>query len=291
LAAARQPAPKAWRRRDIERLGLPRYDAADLAGIKRELGDGAGFVVVDGVAPSLEDAGAGVAFTGFGEALGRLLPQNAKQETLVEIADFTDEDAFDDRGYRSPGELHPHTDPPPLIALLCRRAARTGGANRLISAEAIRHSIRDSRPDLLAELEAGFHFFMPDETTPGGGRSRGIIPVFADGPGGLSCIYYRPFIERAAVAEKRPLSPQAIEALDLFDRLANDDGLQITYRLAPGEMLILNNFRVLHARDEYEDWPEKPRRRSLLRLWLDADWLPTPPTAHAGRRNPMADFL
>ncbi len=285
----RDPAPKAWRCRDIERLGLPRYGAGDFAGIKRELGDGAGFVLVSGVGDGSDDAGA--ALTRFGETLGRLLPQNAKQETLVEIADFSDEDAFDDRGYRSPGELNPHTDPPPLIALLCVRAARRGGTNRLVSAAAIHDAIRDERPELLPVLEAGFPFFMPDETTPGAGRSRGTIPVLIDGPGGLSCIYYRPFIERAAEVERTPLSPQAVAALDLFDRFASDDELRITHLLEPGEVLILNNYRVLHARDEYEDWPNKEERRRLLRLWLDADWLPAPPAAHAGRRNPMADFL
>ena len=117
-----EPAPRAWRRQDIERHGLPRYDPGDMAGIKRELSHGAGFVLVRGVAEQFADPGD--ALTRFGEALGRLLPQNAKQETLVEISDFSDKDAFDDRGYRSPGKLNPHTDPPLLIALLCVCPAR-----------------------------------------------------------------------------------------------------------------------------------------------------------------------
>ena len=107
----RDLAPRAWRRRDMERLGLPRYAAGDLSGIRSELRDGAGFALVhdlveeSGGAEGTDDAGA--CLLRFGQALGRLLPQNAKQETLVEIADFSDEDAFDDRGYRSPGELNP----------------------------------------------------------------------------------------------------------------------------------------------------------------------------------------
>ena len=203
-----------------------------------------------------QSADAGGCLLRFGQALGRLLPQNAKQETLVEIADFSDQDEFDDRGYRSPGELNPHTDPPPLIVLLCLQPARQGGTNRLVSADTIRDSIRTENPDLLALLETGFPFFMPDETTPGAGRSRGVIPVLLDGPGGLSCIYYRPFIERAAEVTGAPLSGKSIAALDLFDRFASDPDLQVRHMLEAGEALILNNYRVLHARDEYEDWQQ-----------------------------------
>ena len=273
----------------MERLGLPRYAADDLPGIRSELRDGAGFALVRDVVSHSADAGD--CLTRFGQALGRLLPQNAKQEVLVEIVDFSDEDEFDDRGYRSPGELNPHTDPPPMIVLLCLRPARHGGTNRLVSADSIREAIRKENVDLLPVLEEGFAFFMPDETTPGAGRSRDVIPVLIDGPGGMSCIYYRPFIERAAEVAGAPLSGKSVAALDLFDHFANDPGLQVQHTLVAGEALILNNYRVLHARDEYEDWPEKAKRRYLLRLWLDADWLPEPPQAHAGRRNPMAALL
>ncbi len=288
-ATTRDLAPRAWRRADMECRGLPRYAADDLSGIRSELRDEAGFALVQDVVVQSGDAGGDL--LRFGRSLGRLLPQNAKQETLVEIADFSDEDEFDDRGYRSPGELNPHTDPPPLIVLLCLQPARHGGTNRLVSADTIRDSIRTENPDLLPVLETGFPFFMPDETTPGGGRSRGVIPVLLDGPGGLSCVYYRPFIERAAEAQDAPLSAKSLEALDLFDRFAGDPDLQVSHTLAPGEALIINNYRVLHARDEYEDWPDKAERRHLLRLWLDADWLPDPPPAHAGRRNPLAALL
>jgi hypothetical protein len=287
--AHRAPLPRAWRRADIEQRGVPRYRHDDFQGIRTELRDGAGFVLVDGLLET--SAEPAERLTQFGSQLGRLLAQNAKRETLVQIADFTDEDEFDDRGYRSPGELDPHTDPPPLIALLCLRPAREGGTNRLVSAETIRNSIRQEAPEALARLEAGFAFFLPDEQTRGAGRSREALPILLDGPGGLSCVYYRPFIERAAEVSGVALSADARAALDAFDRFANDPELQIAYTLEAGEMLILNNYRVLHARDDYADWPQKERRRCLLRLWLDADWLPDPPPAHAGRRDPMAALL
>ena len=284
--STRPPLPRNWRRGDIERRGLPYYRLDEIDGIKAELRDGAGFVIVR---DSLEcPTDAEDITVRFGKALGRLLPQNAKRETLVEIADFTDEDEFDDRGYRSPGELTPHTDPPPLIVLMCVRKARNGGTNRLVSAEAIRETLQADAPHALARLEAGYPFFVPDETIPGAGSIWSEVPVFAEGAGGLSCIYYRPFIERAADIGEAPLSARSVEALNLFDTTSSDVDLTVTHTLEPGELLVLNNYRVLHARDDYEDWPEKDKRRKLLRLWLDADWMPKPPISHAIRLDAIA---
>jgi hypothetical protein len=35
-----------------------------------------------------------------------------------------------------------------------------------------------------------------------------------------------------------------------------------------GDVQILHNHTILHARSAYEDWPEVQRKRHLLRLWL-----------------------
>ena len=38
----------------------------------------------------------------------------------------------------------------------------------------------------------------------------------------------------------------------------------------PGDIQLLKNSVILHARTEYEDFPEPERKRHLLRLWLTA---------------------
>jgi hypothetical protein len=38
--------------------------------------------------------------------------------------------------------------------------------------------------------------------------------------------------------------------------------------LRPGDIQWLKNSVILHARTEYEDFPEPERKRHLLRLWL-----------------------
>ncbi len=38
----------------------------------------------------------------------------------------------------------------------------------------------------------------------------------------------------------------------------------------PGDVQLLNNAKILHAREGYQDYDEPERRRHLLRLWLAA---------------------
>jgi Taurine catabolism dioxygenase TauD, TfdA family len=47
--------------------------------------------------------------------------------------------------------------------------------------------------------------------------------------------------------------------------------LQFETRLEPGEACFLNNYTVMHARSEFEDWEEPDKKRLMLRLWLDVE--------------------
>jgi hypothetical protein len=74
------------------------------------------------------------------------------------------------------------------------------------------------------------------------------------------------------------LSETDIEALELFDDLANDQELRLDMELRPGDMQFLHNHTCLHDRTAFVDWPEPERKRHLLRLWLAAPGArPLPP--------------
>ena len=64
------------------------------------------------------------------------------------------------------------------------------------------------------------------------------------------------------------LTARHVEALDLFDALANDARLNFSMRLERGDMQFVYNHSLLHDRTSFVDWPEPERRRHLLRLWL-----------------------
>ena len=56
--------------------------------------------------------------------------------------------------------------------------------------------------------------------------------------------------------------------LDLFDAIANEPGMALSFQMEPGDFQLVNNYCVLHARTNFEDYAEPDRRRHLLRLWL-----------------------
>ena len=97
------------------------------------------------------------------------------------------------------------------------------------------------------------------------------IPVFNWHKGYLTAIYQRQYIDSAQrFADAPRLTPAQIEALDLFDRLANDPKLHLFMEFKPGDVQLVHNHTMLHDRTGFEDWPEPERRRHLLRLWLAA---------------------
>lgn len=240
-----------------------------------------GFAMVRGLGAEGDVAAFRSAYRRFGDSLGTVMPQNLAGSMLEDICNYSDLDTFDNRGYRSGGELSMHTDPPTLLTLYCVRPAKSGGANHLASIEAIHREIEARRPDLLPELYAPFRYWEPSEAAAGEGAvSSWSRPVFMRQDGRISCLYYRPYIELAANASGVPLTARQVEAFDCFDAVANDPRFLVTVQLEAGDCLVLHNRAVMHARTDYEDWPERERRRHLLRLWIDAPDIRPAPAAH-----------
>ena len=145
--------------------------------------------------------------------------------------------------------------------------AKAGGLSSLVSSVTIYNEMRRRRPDLVPYL------FEPIETDRRGEVADGQkpyfqIPVFNWHAGLLSAIYQRKYIDSARRFVKTPLSPQQREALDLFDALADDPGLNLCMTLSSGDVQLVHNHTLLHDRTAFEDWPEPERKRHLLRLWL-----------------------
>src|SRR5439155_17371598 len=94
------------------------------------------------------------------------------------------------------------------------------------------------------------------------------IPVFSERGGRISCRYLRAFVELAEQRHGRRLSDGERRALDLFDQIAARPELQLRLRLEPGDLLLVNNYSVLHARTAFDDAPDDASKRLLLRLWI-----------------------
>jgi hypothetical protein len=210
-----------------------------------------------------------IAFLGIGCHLGSLRPQNADGHLLGHVKD-TGLSSNDPnvRIYQTRERQTFHTDSCDVVGLLCLSPAKSGGLSSLVSSTTIFNEMRSRRPDLARIL------FEPIETDRRGEVAEGEkpffnIPVFNWHAGLLSAIYQRQYIESARrFANVRPLTPSQVEALNLFDELANDSKLHLMMELQRGDMQFVHNHTILHYRTAFEDWPEPDRKRHLLRLWL-----------------------
>ncbi len=234
-----------------------------------------GFAILNSSAAELVDDGIATRrreLLSFGNALGAPMFQSLRAELVEDVKDFSDVETGDDRGYRSGGEIKPHSDPPTLLVLHCLQPAKHGGDSSLVSVASIAARMTAIDETLHGELFRPF----PDWIIAGqngaaeAGPAREPRPVLTIRNGVVSCVLYRPFIERAADALDAPLTSNQVAALDLFESCSFDNSLTLRFVLRAGQTLVLHNRSVLHARTDYDDWPELHRRRHFLRLWIDA---------------------
>ncbi len=208
-------------------------------------------------------------FCGIGTHLGNARSQNAQGHILGHVRDTGVSSSDPDvRIYQTAERQSFHTDSADVVGLLCLKQAQTGGESLLVSALSIYNRYKQLRPDLLPLL------FEPIATdrrgeVPTGEKPYTTIPVFNWYMGFLTVYYQRQYIESAQRFDDAPrLTDRHIEALDVFDALANDPALYFSMQLEPGDMQFVYNHSQLHDRTAFTDWLETAERRHLLRLWL-----------------------
>ena len=235
-----------------------------------EVLNGRGFALIRALpTQSWTQRQATIAFLGIGVHLGNLRMQNADGHLLGHVRDLglSSKDP-NTRIYQTRERQTFHTDSCDVVGLLCLRAAKSGGLSSLVSSTTIFNEMLRRRPDLLKVL------LDPIETdrrgeVPEGGKPYFSIPVFNQHLGKVSAIYQRQYIESARrFAGVAPLSAVQIDALDLFDELANDPDLNLMMELELGDIQLVHNHTILHDRTAFEDFPELERKRHLLRLWV-----------------------
>ena len=253
--------------------------------LREEVLDGRGFVLIRGLPVEgrpITDSAA--AYWGVGSYFGHARSQNAMGHLLGHVRDLglatTDPNV---RTYQTTERQHFHTDSCDIVALLCLKTAREGGLSSIVSSMAMFNAMARRRPDLLQRL---FEPFATDRRgeVPVGEKPYFDMPVYNAHEGYLSAIYSGTYIRSAQRFSEVPrLSSTDIEALEMFDDLANDKNLRLDMELRPGDMQFLHNHTCLHDRTAFVDWPEPERKRHLLRLWLAAPGARPLPPVYAPR--------
>ena len=268
--------------RDVRREHFPLpILGAKLAAIADELENGCGVARVFGLPierydePTIE-----LLWMGIGRHLGALRSQDAHGQIIRPIVDEGASRGerygrIDDNGkpflssrarVASTGALRWHTDRVDVVALLCVRPAMRGGVSRLASSVEVRNTIAARRPDLHDVLcEDVYRSRLGEET--GGERMAYPLPVFGVRDGRFTSHYSRTYVEAAQLNPDVPkMSDAQWEALDTLADVCRE--LHAAHDFEPGEMQILNNHVVFHARDAYEDAEDLDRKRLLYRLWI-----------------------
>jgi hypothetical protein len=239
-----------------------------------QLDAGRGFILVRGLrTDEYGDSLSGAIFFLMGLHLGKPIGQNQMGDLLDHVV-ATSNKTMDDPGALSSrirDRLPFHSDSSDVVALMCLRGAKSGGASSLVSGTTIYNEIVRRRPDLAPLLTQPFHWdwrrqdpFSPEltYTSPVVSYVDGTFSTYA----GMSMIF-----SAQGYPGVPKLTDEQVEVLNLFDAISQEPGLPIDMNFQPGDVQWLLNYAALHSRTSFEDFPEPERRRHLLRLWLKRD--------------------
>lgn len=224
-----------------------------------------------------------LAYWGIGLHLGVARTQNMASSIMSDVRDEGGSyRTKNGRGYNTNLALDFHVDFCDVVALLCRRTAKSGGTSLITSSLAVVAEIRRVRPDLLSVLEQPFYYSLqganaPDEPPyykcPLTGIKDGLRAFRTNRKNIIAAQRDFPEVPR--------LTTQQVELLDLLDSLWTDPRLCYSMQLEAGDLQLLNNYVIVHSRTDFEDFSEPDKKRHLLRLWLSLpqaqplpdDWL------------------
>ena len=219
---------------------------------------------------------------GLGTHLGAAEPQDRDRLLLHRVQD-TGRDIGDGdvRYFQTSRDLTFHNDGADAFMLLCVRTAARGGRSRIVSSVAAFNRIVREAPDLALVLQQPFHFDLRGQQDDGAPAFQSV-PVFTFHRERLCTLYKRQYIDTAQrFAEVPPLTAEQRAALDLMDAVC--DELALEFAMHPGDVLVANNYDVLHARSAFADAGGDPGRL-MLRLWLSLpSGRPLPPAFAATR--------
>ncbi|KAJ7242422.1 hypothetical protein C8J57DRAFT_1557666 [Mycena rebaudengoi] len=188
-----------------------------------------------------------VACWGIGLYLGVVRPQNRASDVLGDVRDtgksYT---APGGRGYNTNAGLDFHQDSCDVVALLCRRTAKSGGTSRsLQNTQDPETQPPFYRCPIFGHIDTDTRRFFCART-----NRKNIVAAQRDFP------------------EVPCLKAEQHRALDVLDKIMADDEFCYSMELERGDMQLLNSFVTLHSRTPFEDHAEPDKKRHLLRLWL-----------------------
>lgn len=148
-------------------------------------------------------------------------------------------------------EITPHTDgtyshdAPGLLALHCHRYEATGGENVFVDGVTLVDRLSDSSRETLSTVE------IPAQYIGDGAHLMSRRPTLRLDDGRLVQVSYNHH-DRAPFVLPEPDMTRLYAALHELDALAADPALQFELALRPGDMVLFDNWRLLHGRRAFD---------------------------------------
>lgn len=200
--------------------------------------------------------------------LGFVLPQTWANNRIALIRDAGKDYASPNtRGHQTNAELAFHSDRSDLNVLLYVRGAAAGGGVSVVSYHRAAEQLQTTNAKALRTLFEPFPFDLREERIfPA--RRWSMRPILWGNAGALRGHYIRRFI---ADSQRHPDCPRLtaaqLRALDAFDAVLQKLRPEKAFLPRGGELLLLDNYRVMHARDRFEDAGDSAGRL-VMRTWV-----------------------
>jgi hypothetical protein len=206
--------------------------------------------------------GAPGAQNGRGDLIGHVTNELASTKDINKNKDFGKV-----RQYRTNEKIEFHCDVADVVGLLCLQTAPTGGRSRLASSVAVFNEVQRSRPDLIPRL---FSPLPLDSRGDGGFNFVFVTPCRYFG-NVLKTFWHTEYFRSAYRYEDSVTSTIPADVEDListYDAIANDPVFAYEMAFEQGDVQLISNHVVIHARTAFEDGSKPTQTRHLLRLWL-----------------------
>ena len=246
----------------------------DILKIKKILLEEHGFIIIDGnsFAKFSKDEVKSI-YIIISKFLGNLIPQNIKNEILIEVKD-------EGKSMKTGGRYHQtkdggscHTDSPQwkntpdFIGLCCIHPAKVGGVNKYISAYTIHNLFIKENINMLKILYENFYFDKRGEYKPGEEPTI-FQPIIKYENEQITFRYLRTYIDQGYKVQNKELTNKQIESLGLLDNFLDNPKNIVEYTLQKYDMTFFNNNWIIHGRTNFEDFEELEKKRLMLRVWI-----------------------
>jgi hypothetical protein len=211
------------------------------------------------------------------ESLGVLLPQSYRNQRISLIRDSGGNyGSHTARGHETSAALAFHSDRADISILLYVRSALVGGQVSVVSYEEAATRLADMDASSFRILMHDLPFDLREERLFEEPRWL-LHPVFWQTKRGIRGYYIRRFITDSQRHGDCPrLSGEQQQALDAFDAILETLRKPRTFAPQSGDLLVLDNYRVMHAREAFVGGPRNEGRLAI-RAWVspfESDTLP-----------------